>query len=45
MTQYRQEGTKDEYLRDVVSSTNALGSKLGGQEQTAGRWKGMRMLS
>jgi len=43
VTQYRQEGTKDEYPRDVVSSTNALGSKLGGQEQTAGRWKGMRM--
>jgi len=29
--QYRQEGTNDEYLRDVVSSTNALGSELGGQ--------------
>jgi len=27
--QHRQEGTKNEYLRDVESSTNVLGNKLG----------------
>jgi len=32
--QCTQEGTKNESRRDVVSSTNARGSKLGSQEQT-----------
>jgi len=43
--QHQQEGTKDEYLWDVESSTNALGSELGCQEQTAGRRGGLRMQS
>jgi|AntRauMFilla1563_2_1112583.scaffolds.fasta_scaffold66543_1 hypothetical protein len=41
--QYRQERTKDEFLRDIVSSTKARGSKLGSQEQKVRRMKGLRM--